>query len=241
MFVARRLRHALIATAIAASALPGHAFVAFGQEQAEPARTDGAEVPPGTANHDAAKLVVPGADAEAQKPNSGAALPPATERATDAARELTNDATEKVGEVAKTIDQNETAREAAAGILQPIYLMAESLAFPAFHWVAFSLMAAGVVSYALQLVLGKLVVLFNGSLNLREILSDAISLAISAIGLVLTTQAAAENSSFTQSPAAVLSASLAGIVLGFSMYRWGQAQEVRAVHGQRVQQNKART
>ena len=95
-------------------------------------------------------------------------------------------------------------------------------------------MAAGVVSFALQLVLGKPVVLFKGSINVREILSDLIGLIISGLGLILTTQAAAENSTFTDSPIAVLSASAAGVVMGFTLYVWGQAQEVSAVTGQRA-------
>jgi hypothetical protein len=54
---------------------------------------------------------------------------------------------------------------------------------------------------------------------------------------VLTTQAAAENSTFTQSAAAVLSASVAGLVLGFILYRWGQAQELQAVTGRVAAEN----
>jgi hypothetical protein len=49
----------------------------------------------------------------------------------------------------------------------------------------------------------------------------------------LTTQAAAENSTFTQSPFAVLSAAAVGIVVGFLHYRWGQSQELAAVEGRR--------
>lgn len=140
----------------------------------------------------------------------------------------------KVGELAEKIDQNESAKKASEGLLGPIYKLAESLNFSSFHWLAFGLMSAGVVSFALQLVLGKLVVLFKGSINLREIISDAIGFVISTVGLVLTTQAAAENSTFTHSPAAVLSSAACGVVLGFMLYRWGQMQEVNAVAGQRA-------
>jgi len=115
--------------------------------------------------------------------------------------------------------------------LQPIYLLAERLAFPSFHWLAFGLMTAGVVSYLLQLVLGKLVVLSRMGFSVKEILSDLISLIISLVGLVLTTQAAAENSTFTQSPAAVLSSAILGAVLGFILYTWGQSQELQAAAG----------
>ena len=148
------------------------------------------------------------------------------------AKELGAEVEAKVDELAEKIDQNESAKEASEGLLGPIYKLAESLNFSSFHWLAFGLMSAGVVSFALQLVLGKLVVLFRGSINLREIISDAIGLVISTVGLVLTTQAAAENSTFTHSPAAVLSSAACGVVLGFMLYRWGQMQEVNAVAGQ---------
>jgi hypothetical protein len=152
------------------------------------------------------------------------------------AKELEAEVEAKVGELAEKIDQNESAKKAAEGVLGPIYKLAESLNFSSFHWLAFGLMSAGVVSFALQLVLGKLVVLFKGSINLREIISDAIGFVISTVGLVLTTQAAAENSTFTHSPAAVLSSAACGVVLGFMLYRWGQMQEVNAVAGQRAVQ-----
>jgi hypothetical protein len=92
-------------------------------------------------------------------------------------------------------------------------------------------MAAGVVSYTLQLVLGKLVVLMRMGLSFKEIASDAVGLAISVVGLVLTTQAAAENSTFTQSPAAVISAAIVGALAGFVLYLWGQSQELDAAAG----------
>ncbi len=161
---------------------------------------------------------------------------PPEQQVADKAKELAATTQARVEEIAGKVDQNETAQKAAEGVLGPIYKLAESLNFSAFHWLAFGLMAAGVVSFALQLVLGKLVVLFKGSINFREIISDAIGLVISSLGLVLTTQAAAENSTFTHSPAAVLSAAAFGIVVGFVLYRWGQAQEVNAVTGQRATQ-----
>lgn len=164
--------------------------------------------------------------------------PPSTETtAPDVAgkaKELAAESEVKVDEIATKIDQNETAKQATKGLLGPIYTLAEKLSFSSFHWLAFALMAAGVVNFALQLVLGKLVVLFKGSLNIREILSDTIGLIISVVGLVLTTQAATENSDFTDSPAAVLSAAALGVVVGIFLYRWGQAQEVNAVVGERI-------
>lgn len=136
--------------------------------------------------------------------------------------------TESVEDIARQVDQSAQAQEITAGILTPIYKVAEQLSFPMFHWLAFAVMTTGVVSYALQLVLAKLVVLLRMSVSLSEILSDALGLLISVIGLVLTTQAAAENSTFTQSPASVLSATAVGVVAGFIFYVWGQRQEVQA-------------
>ncbi|MEW4565002.1 hypothetical protein AB1K70_20925 [Bremerella sp. JC770] len=138
---------------------------------------------------------------------------------------------EQLEGIAKQVDDSETAKETSAGILTPIYLVAESLEFPAFHWLAFALMLSGVIGFALQLVIGKLVVFAHLGFSLREILSDLLSFVISLVGLVLTTQAAAQNSTFTQSPFAVLSASLLGLILGIMLYFWGQAQEVDAVKG----------
>ncbi len=149
------------------------------------------------------------------------------------AEEAVTETRKEVERIAEQVDQSEQAAEVSAGILDPIYRLAELFAFPAFHWVAFALMVTGVVSYALQLVLGKLVVLSRLGLSITEILSDALGLAISLIGLVLTTQAAAENSSFTASPAAVLSAAGVGLIAGFLFYLWGQSAEVQAVEGRR--------
>ena len=139
-----------------------------------------------------------------------------------------------MSEIARQVDADVRAKEVTAGILQPIYALAEKLAFPAFHWVAFAILATGVVSFALQIVLGKLAVLMRGSMSVKEILSDVLGLAISLLGLVLTTQAAAENSTFTTSPAAVLSASGVGAIAGFIFYLWGQSQELQAAKGRGV-------
>jgi len=138
---------------------------------------------------------------------------------------------EEVSKLAKKVDQEPMAKSAAAGILQPIYVVAEALSFPAFHWVAFALMASGVVSYALQLVLGKLIVLSRMGFSFKEIASDVVGLAISILGLVLTTQASAENSTFTQSPFAVISATVVGFIFGVILYFWGQSQELQAAAG----------
>ena len=165
---------------------------------------------------------------EPNKPSSGTST---TDKVKEAAEKGLETTAEEVSKIARQVDQNPQAKDAAAGVLQPIYLVAEKLAFPAFHWVAFALMAAGVVSYTLQLVLGKLVVLTRLGFSLKEIVSDAVGLAISIVGLVLTTQAAAENSTFTQSPASVLSSTAAGVVVGIILYFWGQSQELEAAAG----------
>jgi hypothetical protein len=138
---------------------------------------------------------------------------------------------DQAAKVAKTVDEAPQAKVAAENVLKPIYLIAEGLSFPAFYWIAFTLFAAGAISFALQLVLGKLVVLTRMGFSLKEILSDLLGLVISLLGLVLTTQAATENSTFTTSASAVLSATAVGVILGFFMYLWGQSQEIEAARG----------
>lgn len=135
--------------------------------------------------------------------------------------------------VVEQVDQSEQAQDVKSNILAPIYSLAERFSFPAFHWLAFALMVTGVVSFALQLVLGKLVVLSRFSMSPTEILSDALGLAVSVIGLVLTTQAATENSTFTSSASSVISATAVGGLLGLVFYFWGQRQELQAVEGRR--------
>jgi hypothetical protein len=149
------------------------------------------------------------------------------------AQQTMESARETADAVAEVVDKNEQAQEASAGILRPIYRLAEAFSFPAFHWIAFAIMVAGVVSFALQLTLGKLVVLSKLGFSPAEIFSDGLGLAVSLVGLVLTTQAAAENSSFTNSATAVLSAAAMGAIMGFVFYLWGQRQELQAVEGRK--------
>ncbi len=149
------------------------------------------------------------------------------------AEQTLDHARETADAMSKSIDTNPQAQEVSAGILMPIYQLAEAFSFPAFHWLAFATMVAGAVSFALQLTLGKLVVLSRLSFSLSEVLSDALGLVVSLIGLVLTTQAATENSDFTKSAAAVLSATAAGAVVGFVFYLWGQKQELLAAAGRK--------
>ncbi len=143
------------------------------------------------------------------------------------------DVVEGAKEAIEKVDQSDEAKQISAGILNPIYMLAEKLSFPYFHWLAFAAMVTGVVSFTLQLVLGKLIVLSRMSLSPSEILADSLGLVISLVGLVLTTQAAAENSTFTTSSFAVISSTAVGIVAGFLFYIWGQRQELLAVEGRR--------
>jgi hypothetical protein len=142
-------------------------------------------------------------------------------------------AQDELEEISGRVNQSEQAQKVRAGILKPIYSLAEKFSFSAFHWVAFATMAAGVVSFALQLTLGKLVVLSRSSFSPSEILSDALGLAVSLIGLVLTTQAATENSNFTASAFAVISSTCVGVIAGLVFYVWGQRQELQAVAGRK--------
>lgn len=150
--------------------------------------------------------------------------------------EVANQLKDQVGDIGETLNQSETVQDVSAGILQPIYQIAEYLSFPSFYWLAFALMTAGVVSFALQIVLAKFFLLFKGSLNLSEIISDLLCFVISLVGLVLTTQAATQNSDFTSSAVSVVSAAVVGAFIGFVLYWWAQKQEFRAVDGKRKAQ-----
>jgi len=154
----------------------------------------------------------------------------------DAAKTMTG----KAEEIAKKVDQDEEAKKYSAGILEPIYAMAEYMHFSSFYWLAFAIMVSGVISFALQLVIGKLAVLFRGGLSFSQILTDLQGLVISLVGLFLTTQAATENSSFTTSATAVISATALGIVAGFFFYLRGQATELEALEGRREEARIAR-
>lgn len=159
---------------------------------------------------------------------------PANKTMTEQAKDTLESVQKNAEETYNKVNTSQEAKEISAGILQPIYKLAETMAFSWFHWLAFALMVSGVVSYALQLVLGKLVVLTRAGFDLAEILMDAQGLLLSLVGLVLTTQAAAQNSTFTQSPAAVLSSAGVGALVGFIFYLWGQSKELQALRGRRV-------
>jgi len=64
---------------------------------------------------------------------------------------------------------------------------------------------------------------------------------ISLVGLVLTTQAATENSTFTESSFAVLSSAAAGLVVGVIMFFWGTKQEAQAADAQKALRRKPRS
>jgi len=155
------------------------------------------------------------------------------EKVKDSINETADVIKEKAGEIGETINASPAAHDISQSILNPIYQGAEWAGqYPAFYWSAFALMTAGVVSFLLQLVLTKFFLLFKMHLNIKEIIMDVVGLLISAAGLVLTTQAAAENSgSFVQSPAAVISALVMGGFMGLVFYIWGQRQEFQSAKG----------
>jgi hypothetical protein len=153
--------------------------------------------------------------------------------ASERAKPTAGAAQDELEEISGRVNQSEQAQRVRAGILKPIYSLAETFSFSAFHWVAFAVMVTGVISFALQLTLGKLVVLSRSSFSPSEILSDALGLAVSLVGLVLTTQAATENSNFTASAFAVISSTCVGVIAGFVFYIWGQRQELQAVAGRK--------
>ena len=171
----------------------------------EPAATEGTESTDATAETD-----------EAQSTS-----------AVDSARDALNAA-------AEVVEKSKQVNDVSAGILQPIYLLAERFGFPQFHWLAFAVMVCGVVSFALQLTLGKLVVLAKLGFSFGAVMLDVLGLSVSLVGLVLTTQAAAENSSFTQSAVGVVSATACGILVGLLFYVWGQRQELQALAGRKA-------
>lgn len=139
-----------------------------------------------------------------------------------------NSAPEKLQELGESLNQTQAVQNASAGILEPIYSLAEFMSIPSFYWIAFALMVAGVVSFAGQLVFTKLFLLFKLNLNIKEILGDLLGLLVSLTGLVLTTQAATQNSTFPENSIAVVSATAVGVVLGIVFYLWGQKQEFQA-------------
>lgn len=175
--------------------------------------------------------------AEQTEPPAPAASEDKLEAGLEAARKSAGQVTEALGkgaqDIGETLNQSKTVQEASAGLLKPIYDLSQYMAHPWFYWLAFAVMVAGVVSFAGQVVLTKLLLLLRLHLNFKEILSDLLGLLISLVGLVLTTQAATQNSTFTSSPAAVLSSAAVGAILGILFYFWGQGTEFNAARRSR--------
>jgi len=181
-------------------------------------------------------------ESPAETPNEATESQPA-EAPRDISRQV-GQATDYVGEqteqLRQQLDSSEQAQQYSAGILQPIYLLAGYLSFSSFHWIAFATMMSGFISFAMQLVLGKLAILLRGGFSLAEILSDVQGLVISLFGLVLLTQVATEHSAFTSSAAAVLSATVVGVLAGVLFYVWGQRAEIEALKGRKLEQVQAK-
>jgi hypothetical protein len=150
------------------------------------------------------------------------------------AQEPTREVERRVTEIEQQLNADPRVHEISAGILQPLYDLSVFMSRPWFYWVAFMLMSAGVVSFALQLVLTKLILLFRLRLSISEVLSDSLGLLISLAGLVMVTQAAAQNSSFTENAAAVVTAAGAGLLIGVVFYFFGQRTEFDAARDRTV-------
>lgn len=168
---------------------------------------------------------------QAQQPASAGGegkLEAGLEAARKSAGQVTEALEKGAQDIGKTLDQSKTVQDAAAGLLKPIYDLSRYMAHPWFYWLAFALMVAGVVSFAGQIVLTKLLLIFSLHLSMKELLSDLLGLLISLVGLVLVTQAATENSTFSGSPAAVLSSAVVGVIAGVMFYLWGQSTEFKA-------------
>lgn len=172
--------------------------------------------------------------APAQSPPAASQLESGLESAQKSAAQVGEKLSEGAQEIGDKLNQSATVQEASASILKPIYQLSQYMAHPWFYWIAFALMVAGVVSFTGQIVLTKLLLLFSLHLSFKEILGDLLGLVISLIGLVLTTQAATENSTFTGSPAAVVSAAIVGAIAGLMFYIWGQSTEFAASRRNRV-------
>jgi hypothetical protein len=187
-----------------------------------PLRAQDAQEPQQDVQEPQQEVVQPQEQAQAPQQETGGGL-------LDRANQQVEEAQLKFDDVRKQVNESEEAQLVRAGILKPLYKLAEAFSFPAFHWLAFAVMVTGVVSFLLQLTLGKLVAISRHGFSLMEVLTDALGLVVSLVGLVLTTQAAAENSSFTSSAFAVLTATGVGAVMGIIFYWWGQRQELLAM------------
>jgi hypothetical protein len=135
---------------------------------------------------------------------------------------------DKINDATSKLDTNEDAQLATDNILAGIKTFGDKVvAIPGFYWIAFAMMTAGLVSYLLQLVLGKLIMLARFHFSVTEILSDGLGLLISAIGLMLLTQAATAEGLVIDRPSFVLTAAGVGAFFGLIFYFRGQTQELR--------------
>ena len=89
------------------------------------------------------------------------------------------------------------------------------------------MMTAGLVSFLLQLVLGKLIMLTQSHFSIVEIMSDAMGFLISLIGLTLLTQSATNEGLVIDRPSFVVTAAGLGAFVGLIFYFRGQTQELR--------------
>ena len=153
--------------------------------------------------------------------------------AKDEARPAVGDAVKKIDEVVEQVDQSEQAQNVKSNILAPIYSLAERFSFPAFHWLAFAVMVTGVVSFALQLVMGKLVVLSRFSLSPTEILSDVLGLAGKSHRFGAHDPGRDGKLQLHLERVFRALGHRGGRDTGIVFYVWGQRQELQAVEGRR--------
>ena len=97
--------------------------------------------------------------APAQSPTAGGQLEAGLESAQKSAAQVSEKISEGAQEIGDKLNQSSTVKEASASLLKPIYQLAQYMAHPWFYWIAFALMVAGVVSFAGQIVLTKLLLL----------------------------------------------------------------------------------
>lgn len=136
--------------------------------------------------------------------------------------------------LARSADTLPAVQNTYTSIILLIDFLGEFASFPAFPGTVFVLMVAGIVNYAFQLTLTKLVVLMKGGFNLREIAADMTGLLTSLGGLILTAQSPLFADNFLRSPSMVVAMTGSGVALGLLLYRWAQKQEVHATQGERA-------
>ena len=135
---------------------------------------------------------------------------------------------ERIGDAKERLDTDPQAQQATDHILSSIRDIGNKVvAVPGFYWIAFAMMTAGLVSFLLQLVLGKLIMLTQSHFSIVEIMSDAMGFLISLIGLTLLTQSATNEGLVIDRPSFVVTAAGLGAFVGLIFYFRGQTQELR--------------